>query len=433
MLKKVLTIVVIFLGIISLIELGAYGFFYIKYGQLIPREKIQSTLVPLIETEEIFLQSNAGINDMDVNEHVLHPYLGFVRNFRKKRHLFDERIIQAPVNKFGFFGPSPVDAKKDGEVRVVIAGGSVAAQLYHYSKDRLIKTLEEGAKFKNKKIKIISLALSGMKQPQQLIALNWFLALGSEFDIFINLDGFNEVALPQTDNIPAGVYPFYPRKWNFYAAKSINEDTVKLLNRGIELKQEREKWRNLFSKSPFRNSNFILTVWYALKIKLKNKQVFIHNKIKDEKKLRAGSPQETGPDYSIESNEKLIQESVRFWKNSSLQMRDVLKANNIKYFHFLQPNQYFKDSKPLSDWEKKHAVSPNSKAAEPVQMGYPELIKTGRELNKAGIEFVDLTRVFQNKETTIYKDYCCHYNQFGNDILATEIGKKINDYFSKSS
>lgn len=431
MLKKVLTIFAVFLGIIFLVELGAYGFFYIKYEKSIPRKEIQSTLVSLGELREVSLQDYVHINDMDINEHVLHPYLGFVRNFRKKRHIFDERIIQTPVNKFGFFGPSPVEVQKDEEFRIVITGGSVATQLYIYSRDRLIKTLEENPKFKNKKIKIISFALGGMKQPQQLIALNWFLALGSDFDIFINLDGFNEVVLPQTDNIPVGVYPFYPRKWNFYAAKSINEDTVKLINRGIELKEEREKWRSLFSKSPFRESNFFLTVWYALKIKLKNKQVFIHNKIQNEKKLRANSPQETGPDYSMASNEKLIQESVSFWKNSSLQMRDVLKANNIEYFHFLQPNQYFKGSKLLSDWEKQHAVSSNSKAAEPVQRGYPRLIKAGQELNKAGVEFVDLTNVFQDREITIYKDYCCHYNQFGNDILATEIGGKINDYFSK--
>jgi len=42
--------------------------------------------------------------------------------------------------------------------------------------------------------------------------LNYLLALGARFDLFINLDGFNEVALPPAENIPKGVFLFFPRK-----------------------------------------------------------------------------------------------------------------------------------------------------------------------------------------------------------------------------
>ncbi len=430
MLKKTLSFLAISLGVIFFVELGAYGFFYVKYDQIIPRKDIQSTLFLEKETEEFHLKNDVYINDMDVNEHVLHPYLGFVRNFRKKRHIFDERIIQAPVNVFGFFGPSLIKKRKDNQIRVVITGGSVAAQLYLYSQDRLVKTLQEIEVFKNKEIKVYSLALGGMKQPQQLIALNWFLALGGDFDIFVNVDGFNELALPQIDNIPVGVFPFYPRKWNLYAAKSMNEKTIKLLSKGANLKEKKEKWRRLFSKNPFKQSNFFLTVWYALKNKITNELVSLHNQIQSEMKSRAKSSQENGPTYSMDSLEKTLQESVSFWKNSSLQMRDVLESKNARYFHFLQPNQYFKGSKPLSVWEKQYAVSQKSKAAESIQLGYPMLINAGQELKEAGIQFIDLTGLFKNETDTLYKDFCCHYNQIGNDILAREIGVNIKKSFS---
>jgi hypothetical protein len=173
-----------------------------------------------------------------------------------------------------------------------------------------------------------------------------------------------------------------------------------------------------------------LTVWYALKNRITNELVSLHHQVQSEMKSRAKSTQEIGPTYSIDSIEKTLQDSVNFWKKSSLQMRDVLKPKNIRYFHFLQPNQYFKGSKPLSVWEKQYAVSTKSEAAESIQLGYPLLIKAGGELKEAGVQFMDLTGIFKNETDTLYKDFCCHYNQIGNEILAREIGENIKSSFS---
>ncbi len=430
MLKKILSILAISLGTIFLVELGAYGFFYIKYGQPLPREEIQASLVPFKESEEFQLQTKAGLFETNIREHILHPYLGFIRDFRKNRHIFDDRIIQIPVNPFGFFGPSPLAKKRNGEIRIAITGGSVALQLFLYSRESLIKVLEEIDIFRKQKVEIISLALGGMKQPQQLLAINWFLALGADIDVVINIDGFNEVALPQIENMPEGVYPFYPRQWNVYAAKSMSEKIIELLSKGVELKKEREELRNLFSKNPFKSSNFFLVIWHSLKNKILNELITIDNKIHVETKANAKSTQEIGPDYLLNSSEQVALDFAEFWKNSSRQMNDVLKAKGIEYFHYLQPNQYFKGSKPLSKWERKSVYFPDAAHADPVQTGYPILIKAGLELNEMGVQFVDLTGIFKNETDTLYKDSCCHYNQIGNDILAKEIGASIKKYYS---
>lgn len=42
---------------------------------------------------------------------------------------------------------------------------------------------------------VLNLGQGGWKQPQQLLALNYFLSLGQRFDVIVNLDGFNEIAL----------------------------------------------------------------------------------------------------------------------------------------------------------------------------------------------------------------------------------------------
>ena len=46
-----------------------------------------------------------------------------------------------------------------------------------------------------RKIDIVRLALPGQKQPQQLMTLAWVQSLGAEFDIVVNLDGYNEAVL----------------------------------------------------------------------------------------------------------------------------------------------------------------------------------------------------------------------------------------------
>jgi hypothetical protein len=56
--------------------------------------------------------------------------------------------------------------------------------------------------------------MTGWKQPQQPLALSYFLSLGAKYDVVMNLDGFNELALPFLNNLRAGVYPFFPRLWN---------------------------------------------------------------------------------------------------------------------------------------------------------------------------------------------------------------------------
>ncbi len=430
MLKKTLSILVVSLVTIVVVELGAYGFFYLKYGRPLPREDIQSSLIPSRESKEFQLQTKTGLFETNIREHILHPYLGFIRDFRKERHVFDDRIVQTTINPFGFFGLSPLEKKGNEEVRVAIAGGSVALQLFLYSKDSLIKSLKEIDAFRGKKVEIISLALGGIKQPQQLMAINWFLALGADFDVVVNVDGFNEIALPVIENIPEGAYPFYPRQWNVYAAKSISEKIIKLLAKGTELKEKRESWREFFSKNPFKSSNFFLIIWHSLKNKILNELIVIDNNIQNEMKNREKSTQETGPDYPIESLQEVAGELVELWKNSSRQINDVLKAKNVEYFHFLQPNQYFRGSKPLSEWEKKNAHIPDAAHAEPVQMGYPLLIKAGHELAKSGVQFVDLTDIFKDETDTLYKDSCCHYNQIGNDMVAEEIGANIKKYFS---
>ncbi|MGV2341075.1 MAG UNVERIFIED_CONTAM: hypothetical protein LVR18_46165 [Planctomycetaceae bacterium] len=54
------------------------------------------------------------------------------------------------------------------------------------------------------------LALPGYKQPQQLMALNYVLSLGGEFDAVLNIDGFNDGALSILENAQPKASIAYP-------------------------------------------------------------------------------------------------------------------------------------------------------------------------------------------------------------------------------
>ena len=107
----------------------------------------------------------------------------------------------------------PIHTKSNNKVILGIFGGSVAFWFSALGIDSLINELRKSPIFFNKEIVVVRVALGGYKQPQQLIALSYLLALGAHFDIIINLDGFNELALPPAENIPKNVFPFYPRNW----------------------------------------------------------------------------------------------------------------------------------------------------------------------------------------------------------------------------
>jgi hypothetical protein len=62
---------------------------------------------------------------------------------------------------------------------------------------------------------------------------------------------------------------------------------------------------------------------------------------------------------------------IDLWKNCSLQMRNLCVANNTKYIHFLQPNQYLDNSKTLSDWENEFAYDPKHDFHQVVLEMYP--------------------------------------------------------------
>ncbi len=136
----------------------------------------------------------------------------------------------------------------------------------------------------------------------------------------------------------------------------------------------------------------------------------------------------TGPKQEIGSEEEFYALSAEIWKQGSIQLNNLARANGAAYVHFLQPNQYVPGSKQLNQIERMTAYDPRRKG---VTRGYPYLLEASEELERRGIAFQSLVNVFREITGTVYKDRCCHVNQRGNEVLAKAMAEVILDILDK--
>lgn len=348
-----------------------------------------------------------------------HPYLGYVSSKGN-----------TDANEFGFLGPEPLAKKSPDTLVVGITGGSVAADFAKAVIFDAGKSLR--SHFADKGVKFISLAMAGYKQPQQLIALSYILSLGGEFDAIINLDGFNELMLPYADNVPAKVFPAYPQRWKIQVQQTFNPESVILITQINELKYKRMFWKTVVGQTILWHSIFAVATWEAYDRRLES-QFFTLNANLKKLTHKSNVPAEfLGPFKPFESDKAIYEYSGDIWLNSAIQMARLCEANDIAYFHFLQPNQYVEGSKVLTAAERKIAYSEkNTPAKRAVIHGYPLLLKRSKILLKEGIIFTDLTQIYKNVPEPIYIDKCCHVNAIGNQIMVREIGRVVKAYYNK--
>src|SRR4051812_42144550 len=180
--------------------------------------------------------------DQPVAGEVLHPYLGFV--YSPERNDAAAADGAPVVSPWGFFDDkSPIQAGAENRTVVAIVGGSAAAYLGLMSTPTLVREMKRAPAFRDRDIVVVNAAVFGYKQPQQLLAFTYLLSLGAHFDVVINLDGFNEAVLPVVENVPKGVFPFFPRNWFLRVAAS--DSAQEILTRAARLRQ----WRAMLARA----------------------------------------------------------------------------------------------------------------------------------------------------------------------------------------
>jgi hypothetical protein len=167
------------------------------------------------------------------------------------------------MNRFGFFEQEPFTKRGDDRFVILILGGSFADQVFYLGKETMAARLRNYDAFGDKKIEIVSVALGGYKQPQQMIILADLLLHGAQYDAVVNIDGFNEVDA-SLDNYEDGLNPFYPNNWKLHARQGIDTASIAQVGRIENLREKRRTLRQLFARAPLRSLTFTLTLWDVL-------------------------------------------------------------------------------------------------------------------------------------------------------------------------
>jgi hypothetical protein len=351
-------------------------------------------------------------------ERVLHPYLGYVMDPRLAKPGVVRAGLSSQSIELGFPRNKEPLLQAPDPARAVIAifGGSVADILSVAGADALRAELGRAPAFRGREIVLLSAAAPGYKQPQALMALNYLLVLGAHFDAVINVDGANDLALPEAELAPLGVAPFYPRGWYARAAALTPELHLSVL-RVARLEGLRRRSARFFSRAPLRWS-FTAGLAWSIVDRLLTARIFEAAQLSrpSGRDLQAQGPRLTG-EVDVQSL------AVSVWRQSSLQMARLCEGLGIPYFHFLQPNQYVPNSKPMRDRERRIAWRSNSPMHLPLERGYARLRDAGASLTNDGVAFTDVSNVFRDVTKPVYVDDCCHLNEFGNRLLGAAIGK----------
>jgi hypothetical protein len=354
----------------------------------------------------------------------VHPYLGFSYDP-------DGRLPRLrgedPATSWGFTGKadrSPVRKRGPGKVVVGILGASVASIFAGQGLEVLEREMKRSPRFAGQKIEFVSLAIGSFKQPQQLMALNYALALGAEFDIVLNLDGLNEVAWYTHDNRRNGIFHLYPNGWHRFLGQLPDPALDDLLGRLAWQGDRRAKWAGRFQCSPLCCSVTANLVW---KLGDRPAERSIEATMQALSRLiRSGHRYGVrGPRRTFRDDDEMLVELVATWERCSLLIDRLCREHGIAYYQFLQPNQYVRGSKPLSDLERTKFYREDYPSRPLIEKGFEMMRQAGRRLREHGVRFHDVSMAYSGHRETFYIDNCCHINRAGAEALALPIAQAL--------
>lgn len=423
--KNILIIVAVNLAIAFIcLEALSLAFYFINQKQFFyTRTKAKEKIVEDIERIGIRL-------DESIVER-LHPLFGYVL----KQGAFTNEKFKLKVNKHGFFSLYEYPFVKTNQNQVIIGvfGGSVANNFAvdEYVNRRLSNKLKTYPEFANKEIIVLNFGNGGYKQPQQLLILNYFLALGQELDLVINIDGFNEVALSNLNN-KAQVEIGMPSVQHIQPLTGLanNNLSPEAMRSIVEINENKKQLKAGIDKL----QTCQLALCHAV-TSLQVKQLVNNYQqavVKYDSQVKQSNPDtaNSGIVY-IPKADFVLPDAAAFdkmasmWYESSIGMNQILSSRKIKYFHFIQPNQYYPTKRAFTAKENEIAIDQKSPYIEGVKKGYPVLLSKVDDLQKAGVNVFSAVNILDNTKETVYKDACCHYNSVGDEVLANYVSSSI--------
>ena len=381
-----------------------------------------------------------------VPAYLVHPYYGHIMNpnwfeaFEREIRIREpEKYISEPMNAWGFVGStSPILPASPARFIVAISGGSVAAYAGTWGRQAFVEGISKIAALKGRQVELLNFGTSAYKQPQQLMVMGDILAQGGHIDLLINIDGFNEIALPRGDDaFGSGVSPFFPQPWRVMTETSFSRDDMARLGRIALLAQSRASWANYTSAFGLRYSVTANTLWQLADSNFVAQKQALEQLLMQNPQAKQAGPVPTtadarsslGPAHGLKDARELYRASAGLWARSSALLNNMIASQGGLYIHVLQPNLHFPGSRPPAAADAR--FNTGLYRAE-VEVGYPYLRSAGQTLLQSGVHFNDLTLLFKDDPGAIYTDTCCHFTLDGNAKLVKAIVERVTEVVGKN-
>ena len=391
----------------ALAELAAVGVYFVQHHAFFyTSEKVIPAALP---------ETGRG----ELSADVLHPYFGPIHR----------PGVRPETNNIGFGSRQafPYARASDRQFLVGVFGGSVARAFCDRGTPRLIAALQRDPALAGREIVPLCFSHEGYKQPQQLIVLAYFLSLGQQFDLVVNIDGFNEVALGSRNqergrdiSMPSPIH--IDPLLNLIDQATLTPARVQALARISVYKERLNRLADRMRRNRIAAVHVALDRYY----------VFTMNRYQAETAAYDTLPSNppassvlllTPPVRKRDDAGAVYQDIASGWTSASLLMRDLLAARGVSYLHVLQPNQYFTRRTFGAD-EARVALNNSTPFKKAVEEGYPALERATAALIEKEL-FVDGTKAFDGEPAAVYEDDCCHYTNRGYEILAELIAAKL--------
>lgn len=340
----------------------------------------------------------------------LHPFFGYTFAYGA-----------SGANNHGFFsgaGDFPYE-KRPHEYVIGVFGGSVGMQACE-GRRWLIDGLRPALNAKAyREATVLCFAVGAWRQPQSFIALVHYLPM---IDLAIQLDGFNEVV--QTSDAQLRTYPAsFP--WSDVYGQMVRQaasaDETLRVAELVRAHRGAARFTRMVSASPLRHSRLAHLVWRACAARYRDHVVALRAQARDAIRDDWSGIEPVADEAALPvKRDAYLDYYVRLVRSADL----LARAEGKPYFHFLQPNQYLRGSKPLSDEERRERIT-NQEWFDVVTGPYRHLSEASRALYSSGVQSHTLALLFRDTAETVYSDDCCHLNARGVEIMTRAMAETI--------
>lgn len=334
---------------------------------------------------------------------VPHPFFGFTMNAAFVPAEHRDLLIDADFENELRYRRMLGDDGDDEPFTIGIFGASVALALGDHvlEHEAFRERLRQSLPFlHDRQIRIRNMAIGSSRQPTQMAIATHYMEL---FDMTINLDGYSEMAVDQ--------YPDYPIEFPMFSDVFYSTDSpgrYLWFHAAAEVCRVISEIPRTFPPLAFSHAYYL--AWYNA----------------SQRMLAAlyGPPAEGARRRAYPFDDEEVRELyAAYYAKFTRYQHQILAANGVRSYFFLQPNQYVEGSKRFTKEELRDALG--YRDSEEIGARYQRFREQVRALQADGVSAFDLTMLFADVDETIYVDACCHVNERGNALLAAHIAETI--------